>query len=101
VLGYGLDDGRFESRQELGMFLLTTASRAAVEPTQPPIQWVTWALSLGIKRPELEADHSHPSSAEVNNAWSYISTPQHAFMAWCSVKKSTGTTLSLLFWFFK
>jgi hypothetical protein len=29
------------------------------------------------------------------NAWSYTSTPQYAFMAWCSVKKSTGTTLPL------
>jgi hypothetical protein len=29
------------------------------------------------------------------NAWSYTSTPQYFFMAWCSVKKSTGTTLPL------
>jgi hypothetical protein len=34
-------------------------------PTQPPIQWVPGALSLGVKRPEREADHSPPSSAEV------------------------------------
>jgi hypothetical protein len=33
--------------------------------TQPPIQWVPGALSLGIKRPRREADHSSPSSAEV------------------------------------
>jgi len=33
-----------------------------------------------------EADHSTPSSAEVKNMWSYISTPQYSFMAWCSVK---------------
>jgi hypothetical protein len=26
---------------------------------------VPWALSLGVKRPECEADHSPPSSAEV------------------------------------
>jgi len=25
--------------------------------------------------------------------WSYTLTPQYAFMAWCSVKKSTGTTI--------
>jgi hypothetical protein len=30
------------------------------------------------------------------NAWSYTSTPQYAFMAWCSVRKSTETTLPLL-----
>jgi len=44
------------------------------------------ALSLGIKQPGHEADHSPPSSADVL---------QYAFMAWCSVKKSTGTTLPL------
>jgi hypothetical protein len=32
---------------------------------QPPIQWVPGALSLGVKRPGSEADHSLPSSAEV------------------------------------
>jgi hypothetical protein len=32
------------------------------------------ALSLGVKPPGREADHSHPSSAEVKNAWSYTST---------------------------
>jgi hypothetical protein len=37
------------------------------------------------KWPGCEADHSPPSSAEVNNAWSYTSTPQYAFMAWCYV----------------
>jgi hypothetical protein len=42
-----------------------------------------------------EADHSPPSSAKVKNAWSYTSTPQYAFMVWCSVKKSTRTTLPL------
>jgi hypothetical protein len=40
-------------------------SRTALGPTQPPIQWVAGALSLGVKRPGREADHSHPSSAEV------------------------------------
>jgi hypothetical protein len=30
---------------------------------------------LGVKRPGREADHSTPSSAEVNNAWSYASIP--------------------------
>jgi hypothetical protein len=40
-------------------------SRAALGPTQPPIRWVTGALSLGVKRSGREADHSPPSSAEV------------------------------------
>jgi hypothetical protein len=46
---------------------------------------VTGALSLGVKRPASEADHSSPSTAEVKNAWSYISTPKYVFMVWCLV----------------
>jgi hypothetical protein len=56
------------------------------EPTQPPIQWVPGALFLEVNRPGREADHSLLSSAEVKNAWSYTSTLQYAFTAWCSIK---------------
>jgi hypothetical protein len=56
ALGYGLDDRRFESRQGLGIFLFTTVSRTVLGPTQPPIEWVPGALSLGLKRPGREAD---------------------------------------------
>jgi hypothetical protein len=66
---------RFDSRQGLEIFLSATASRPAQGPTQPPIQWVLIAISLGVKWPDREADHSPPSSAEVKNAWSYTSTP--------------------------
>jgi hypothetical protein len=55
----------FDSQRGLGIFLFTTASRTALGPTQPPIQWVLGSLSLGIKRPGRAADHSRPSSAEV------------------------------------
>jgi hypothetical protein len=55
----------FDSQQALGIFLFTTASRTALGPTQPPIQWVPGALSLGVNRPGHEADHSPPCSAEV------------------------------------
>jgi hypothetical protein len=51
-----------------------TASRPVLGPTQPPIQRVPVALSLGVKRPVCEADHLPPSSAEIKNAWSYTST---------------------------
>jgi hypothetical protein len=68
---------------ELGIFVFTTASRQALGPTQPPIQWVPGVLTLGVKRPGREADHSLPSSAEVKNAWSCTSSPQYAFMECC------------------
>jgi len=48
-------------------FLFTTASRTALGPTEPPIPWILGALSLGVKRPGREADHSPPSSAEVKD----------------------------------
>jgi hypothetical protein len=77
----------------------TTASRTALGLTQPPIQWVPGALSLGVKRPVREADHSPLSSAEVKNAWSHTSTPQYVFMAWCSVKAQGQLYLFTFFYF--
>jgi hypothetical protein len=71
ALGYGLDNWGFESQNGVGIFLLTNASRLALGPTQ----WVPGDLSQGLKRWGREADHSPPSSAEVNNACYYTSTP--------------------------
>jgi hypothetical protein len=57
---------------------------------------VYWgALSLGVKRPGREADHSRPSSAEVKNTWSYTSTPRYVFMTWCLVKHGDNFTFTL------
>jgi len=50
-------------------------SRLALGPTQLPIQWGPGALSTGVKQPGHEADHSPPSSADIENMWSYTSTP--------------------------
>jgi hypothetical protein len=67
ALGYGLDNWgsgvRFPTG--LGIFLFTIASITALGPTQPPIQWVPGALSLGVKQQGREADHSPPPSAKV------------------------------------
>jgi hypothetical protein len=51
ALCYGLAVGvlGFDSRRGLGIFLFTTASRMAPGPTQPPIQRVPGALSVGDK----------------------------------------------------
>jgi hypothetical protein len=77
----GLRAGRpaFDSRQ-CKIFLFSTASRPTLRPTQPHIQWVTGALSQGVKRPGREADHFPPTSAEVKNAWIYTSTFPYVFM---------------------
>jgi len=54
----------------LGIFLFATASRWALGPTQPPIQWVP-----GVKRPGRKSDYSHTYGVEVKNVWIYASTP--------------------------
>jgi hypothetical protein len=75
VLGYKLDGqgSRVQFLVGAGNFSLhhlVQNSSGAHSASYPP-----GALSLGIKRPGREADHSPPSSAEVKNAWSYTSTP--------------------------
>jgi hypothetical protein len=45
--------------------LFSTASRPALVPTQPPLQWVPVCISTGVKRQERKADRSPPSNAEV------------------------------------
>jgi hypothetical protein len=49
------------------IIIIIIVSTQALGHTQPPIQWVPGAISLGIKRPGHEADHSPPFSAEVRN----------------------------------
>jgi hypothetical protein len=79
----------FDSQQGLGIFF-TTASRTVLRPTQPPIQWVPEALSLGVKRQGREADHSPPSSAEVKKCVElYIHSPNRPSWSGPELKKST------------
>jgi hypothetical protein len=96
TLAYGLDDrgSRVRFSAGAGNFSLHHRVQNVSGATQHPLQWVQGALSLGIKRPERKADHSPPSSAEVKNAWSYTSTPQYVFMAWCLVKHRENFTFT-------
>jgi hypothetical protein len=52
VSDYGLDDRAIEVRSPTGAedFSSSPASRPALGPTQPPIQWVPGVLSPGVKR---------------------------------------------------
>jgi hypothetical protein len=79
----------FDSRRRLGIFFFTTLSRTALGPTQPPIQWVPGALSLGLKLPEREADHSPPSSAEVKERVElYLHSPNTPSWRGAQLKKA-------------
>jgi hypothetical protein len=75
TLPAGRSRGRSSSPGRVKNFLFPKLSRPALKSTQPPIQWVPGALSLGVKRPGREVDHSPPTSAEVKKMWIYTSTP--------------------------
>jgi hypothetical protein len=53
-----------------------TACKVAVKPNQPLIKWALGA----VKWRGHELNHSYPTSVEVQNAWSYTSTPADIFM---------------------
>jgi len=49
--------------------------------TQPPIQWIPGAISLGVKWPGREADHSPPSSDKVKE-WVGLYLHSHNTSSW-------------------
>jgi hypothetical protein len=94
ALGYGLDD------RGQGIFLFTTASRTALGPTQPPIQWVP-GTPLGVELSGHETDHSPTSSAKVKE-WVELYLHIPSTPSWCGaqLKISTGTTLPLFLYLY-
>jgi hypothetical protein len=72
---------RFNFQQGKEIFS-SPVSRLALGPTQPPIQWMLEAFSLGVQRPGHEAYYSTPSNAKFKNG---ISILPFAFMAWCLI----------------
>jgi hypothetical protein len=48
----------------------------------------------GVKRPELESDHSPLCSAEVKNAWSCTSTTPYLITLWCLIQVRGNFTLA-------
>jgi hypothetical protein len=94
--GWTIGCSGLESQWELRIFLFDTMSRPVVGPIQLPIQLVPGTLSLEVKRPMREADHSPLSSVDVKE---YVDLHLHSqnTPSWRgAVEKSTGTTLSLL-----
>jgi hypothetical protein len=65
----------FNSQQGQEIFLFFAASRLALLPTQSPFQWELGAVSMGVEQQEHETDHSHISSAEVNNGGALPHSP--------------------------
>jgi hypothetical protein len=88
----------FDSWWKLGIFLFATMSRVVVGPTQPPIQWVSGALSLGVKWAGHEADHSLPSIANIKECVElYLYSPN--VPSWhCAQLKHRGIIFILLWY---
>jgi hypothetical protein len=73
-MGYGLENqSSIPGRGKI--FLFSICSRLALGPTQPPLQSVPGVISLRVKQPGHEADHSAASSAEVKNGGAIPSLP--------------------------
>jgi hypothetical protein len=66
-------------------FHFSISSKPALGSTKPPIQWLPGAISVGVKQPGPKADHSSPTSAEVEKTCIYTSTPRYVFMALCLI----------------
>jgi hypothetical protein len=78
ALGYGLDDRGSRVRFPEGAGNFSIHHRVQNGSTAHPAsyQWVPGALSLGLKRPGREFDHSPPSSAEVKECVElYLNSP--------------------------
>jgi hypothetical protein len=99
VLGYGLDDRGSRVRFPAGAGNFCLHHRVQNGSGAHPASYAmgTGALSLGVKRPGREVDHSPPSDAEFKNAWSYTSTPPNVFMAWCLVKHRDNFNFTFYF----
>jgi hypothetical protein len=81
----------YGSTQILRIFPLASVSRAALRPTQPPLQWVTGVLSQGGKaRPGRDADHSPLLVPRSRMSSSYTSS-----LPWCL---HGGSGAVLLYW---
>jgi hypothetical protein len=78
---YWLNDRGVGVRVPVGSRIFATLSKPTLGSTQPPIQWVSEALSLAVKRPGRETGHLPPASAEVKKMWIYKSTPTYTLMA--------------------
>jgi hypothetical protein len=75
MTGYGVDGRGVGVRVPVGKYFFSlhvvqtgSGSNPASYPMTPR------ALSLEVKRPGREADHSPPTSAEVKKTWIYTST---------------------------
>jgi hypothetical protein len=71
----------FDSWHDQEIFLFHKLFKSTMRPNRPSVQWVLADLSWVVKAPGREAGHSHASSIEVKNVWSFTSIFLRAFKA--------------------
>jgi hypothetical protein len=79
----------FDSWYRQQICLISKASTTALVPKQPTVRSATGRSFPGIKTAWVWSWQLTPSSTEIRNMWSYVSTSSYAFMV------STRTTLLL------
>jgi hypothetical protein len=88
ALGYGLDNRGLRVRFQAGAVKFSLHYRvqngSGAHPASYPMG--TRALSLEVKRPGRETDHSSPSSGDQRISGAIPALPQYAFIARCSAK---------------
>jgi hypothetical protein len=57
-MAWTANDSGFDYRQGQDISLFSVESRLDLGPTQPPMQWIPGAVSLGVTRKGREADRS-------------------------------------------
>jgi hypothetical protein len=77
---YGLDDRAIEVRspaeEKRYLLPLSSVSRPALGPTQPPVQWVPGVLSPGLKSGRGVTLTTHPHLVPRSRmSWNYMSSP--------------------------
>jgi len=77
--------GTMSLKKRQDSLLYIKASKPFLGSTQPPVEGVPVALTVGAKRPVREADYSHPVSDENKKQWSCNSTNP-----WCGSTSSRG-----------
>jgi hypothetical protein len=85
--GHGLDGRGVGVRIPVEVRILSSTRRSdRFWPCPASCTMGIWGLfPPGVWRPRREADHSPPTSAEVENTWIYTFTPQYVFIALCLI----------------
>jgi hypothetical protein len=86
----------FDLRQRQKIFLLVSASRPALGPTQPPVQWVPGVLSRGVKHGRGVMLTTHPHLVpRLSMSRSYTSSPP------CASMECSGTVFFFFFYLYR